>query len=146
MAEVRRFRRRIESGSYPLYRMCTVALLVSALCQIVLWKVPDSVSDNSPGYFNVVFMVLQIVGAATVLVSVETPWPRRLVDSLQLERVGAILLATVCLVYFASVCINNRGVPVSSGVWLTGAFGVYCLYRVWEISTVLRRADQETRG
>lgn len=146
LTEVRRFRRRVESWSYPLYRLSVVALLASAVCQLALWKVPDSVSDNSPGYFDVVFMVLQILGAAMVLIAVESPFPRQLEDSLQLERTGAILLATVCLTYFASVCINNRGIPVSSGVWLAGAFGLYCLYRVWEITTVIRRAERESRG
>ena len=136
-----RFKRRVESGQYPLYRMSALGLLISAILQAVSWRVPDSLADQSDVYTAIVAVSIQLLGSLLILVSVELPIG--LQDSLQMERIGVTLVATTNLLYFVAVVIQNGSFPISSSLWLSLSFGLYCVYRGWEITSVLRQSRKE---
>lgn len=125
-------RRRVDSGTWPLYVMQLAALLISAVVQLWQWKVPASIASQSPGWYDVLYLWLQPVGATLVLVALFAVRP--LVPSLHLERVGALINATVGLVYVTAVMLANGGPPASGATWLVAGFSVYSVLRVHEIN------------
>ena len=125
-------RRRVESGMWPLYVFNLVGILGSSLVQIYQGRVPESVAVASPTWYDTVFMALSPVGSILVLSALFLVRP--IIPSLQLERVGALLNATVGIVYVTSVMLKNGGLPASVGTWLVGSFAAYQLLRCHEIT------------
>lgn len=125
-------RRRVDSGTWPLYAFQLVALLVSAIVQLWQGKVPASVASQSPGWYDVLYLALQPVGALLVLIALFGV--RSLIPSLHLERVGALINATIGLVYVAAVMLANGGPPASGATWLVAGFSAYSVLRVHEIN------------
>lgn len=124
--------RRVDSGTWPLYVMQLVALLISAAIQVVQWKVPPSVGHASPGWYDTFFLVSQPLGAFIVLVALFLIRP--IVPSLQLERIGCIINFFVGTIYVAAVIVTNSGPPAAGATWLIAGFALYSLYRVNEIN------------
>lgn len=123
------FTRRVESGSFPLYRLVVLGILISAILQALLFSVPASVAAVVPGVLVYFYWLTQAGGAALLLLGLYTEKARK---SLHLERVGAITLATSGFMYFAAVCINLGMIPLSTGTWVIFAFSLYLVYRVWK--------------
>lgn len=125
-------RRRVDSSSWPLYVCLLVSMLVASLIQIVQWKPPPSVATQSPPWFDPWYLSATPVGSACVLIALFGV--RTLVPSLQLERIGCIINATIGAAYFVAVALNNDGPPSTSATWLTFGFSAYSAYRIHEIN------------
>lgn len=138
--------RRVVSGSWPLYRICALMLTISGVIQLVTGKLPGSVTGtSSPEWTDVTYVWMQMLGGALVLWSLMVGM-KDLEKSLNLERIGAILIFCSSLTYVVSVVDYNSGVPTSSGVWLVVGVGLYTGFRVWEISRVIRATRHEQEG
>lgn len=124
--------RRVDSGTWPLYIIILVCSLTGSMVQLVTGAVPPSVANTTPAWYDKWFMVAQPVGAAIVLFALLRV--RALVPSLQLERIGCIINATVGLIYFAAVTINNGGPPTALATWMLFGFAYYSAYRTYEIT------------
>lgn len=125
-------RREVDSGTWPPYLYMHIALLASGIVQLVDWEVPASIANSAPAWYDVAYIFLQPVGAVctlTALLFVDRPAP-----SLQLERLGCIITATIGLVYATAVTFNNGGVPQAGGTWLVIALSAYSLRRTHEIN------------
>lgn len=125
-------RRRVDSGTWPLYVILLVSTLAASVVQLIRWESSPSVAEQSPGWFDTWFIVVQPVGAIVVLVALFAV--RNLVASLQLERIGCLALITVGLAYVFAVILNRTGLPTGYGTWLSLGFSTYCAYRVHEIT------------
>lgn len=138
------FTRRVQSGSFPLYRLIVLGVLVSGILQIGYWEAPESVVNTTAASFDYVYLTLQFAGAAFLLTGL---FVRRAMLSLNLERIGGTALATAGFMYTAAVGLNNGGPPLSAATWAITMLSVYLVYRVFreiprEIHLVERKAKQ----
>lgn len=117
---------------WPLYRIILWGVVAAVASSAITGEVPPSIAQATPAWYDLWFTVAMGIGAAANLAALHLVG--NLVSSLQLERVGCIILATVSIIYLAAVISNRGGPPQGMGTWMTGAFGVYCLYRIQEIS------------
>lgn len=137
--------RRVVSGSWPLYRILAMALTISGVLQLVTGKVPGSVTaTQSPEWTDVAYMWMQLIGGGAITASL-TVGRSNYSISLYLERLGAVLVFVSSLVYVLSVVDYNSGPPTSSGVWLVIGFGIYCGFRVVEITQTLREVSAQMK-
>lgn len=122
---VRRYNRHVQSGSWPLYRLIMVALLISSTLSLTISSTPDSVSALAGTAADGLYLSAALAGSALVLVGlyIQKAWL-----SLQLERLGAILVATNAAVYAVAV-IYTYGMPTAAATWGSIALGIYCTYR-----------------
>lgn len=135
--------RRVASGNFPLYRLIIFGVLISGILQAAYWEVPASVSNSSPALFDLIYAVMQPVGAAVLLAGLYT---RRAILSLQLERIGGTALATAGAMYAASVTVNNGGPPLTAATWSVFALTVYLVNRISrEIPREIRALEDEAR-
>lgn len=133
--------RRVESGSFPLYRLIVLGVLISGILQAVYWEVPPSVASTSPQTFDFVYAGLQSAGAVVLLAGLYT---RRAMRSLQLERIGGTALATAGFMYSAAVIGSNGGPPLTAATWAIFMLSVYLVYRiVREIPREIRAIEVE---
>ena len=121
------FTRHVESGSFPLYRLVVLGILISALLQAFLWSVPVSVAAAIPGALIYAYWAFQAGGAAILLTGLYT---ERAMRSLHLERTGAITLAASGFLFFVAVWIGTGALPLSSGTWVIFMLSIYLVYRV----------------
>ncbi|MFT4128094.1 MAG: hypothetical protein QM662_17925 [Gordonia sp. (in: high G+C Gram-positive bacteria)] len=121
-----------------------LGVVISGIIQIATQRVPPAVANTSPVLFDYLYVSMQAGGALLIMVSV---YIQRALLSLNVERVGGIALATAGYMYFAAVCINGPGLPISSGAWSVGMMSVYLTVRVLrqiprEIGDVVRAAER----
>lgn len=122
--------RRVDSGSYPLYRMLMAALVISAALGLIMQDVPDSVSQVTNFSGHVVYLAAQLGGSGMILVALHL---KRAWLSLQLERLGSVGVATNAGIYSVAVA-SEYGLPVAAATWGSMALGLYCLYRgIYEV-------------
>ena len=117
--------RRVRSGSYPLYRMVMLSILVGAVLSLLRRSSPDSVLAVAGVTGSVVYLVGSLLGSGLILLGLylRTAW-----HSLQVERLGAILLATNSGVFLVAV-VSAYGIPTATSTWSALAVGLYCVYR-----------------
>lgn len=137
------FTRRVQSGSFPLYRLIVLGVLISGILQIGYWEPPESVVNTSAASFDYIYLALQFAGSAILLVGL---FVRRALLSLNLERVGGTALATAGFMYGAAVTINNGGPPLSAATWAIIMLSVYLVFRVlWEIPREIRLVERKAK-
>lgn len=117
--------RRVRSGSYPLYRMIMLSILIGAVLSLLRRSSPDSVLAVAGVTGSVVYLVGSLLGSGLILLGLylRTAW-----HSLQVERLGAILLSTNGGVYLVAV-VSAYGIPTATATWGALAVGIYCIYR-----------------
>lgn len=140
----REIRRRVDSGSWPLYLFMLFGSLTSSVVQLVTGEAPPSVATQSPPWFDPVYLFGQPLGA--ILATAALLVVRPLVASLHIERIGCIIIFTVATGYFLSVALNNGSIPTTQGTWFTWVFGLYCAYRVREIGKLFRDSRKGRSG
>lgn len=134
-------------AGFPLYRYLAFFSTVSSVIQLVTWSVPQSVENAMPEWYYFIFVGLQLLGSLLILIAIlameNTP------DSAHVERAGALITATIGMVYFISVCLFIGSIPVSQGTWLAFAFSLFCFVRAWQVTAELREVgiivDQENK-
>lgn len=94
---------------------------------------PQSVTDNTPEYFDYLFIGLQLI--ATVMIIAALYWEdgsshhaAKLRHSLAVEFVGLIFLNTVILVNVVAVMFYNQGPPSAGSTWLLIVFGTWIMF------------------
>lgn len=139
-----RHTRIVPSGSPPLYRLNMVGLLVSGIIQAILGDAPQSVSDNTPEYFDWFFIGLQLIGTVAIIgalygVENNTDHAAKLRRSLVAEFVGLVFLVTVIIVNVVAVMFYNQGPPSAPSTWLLIMFGGWILYtRLPEVKRIIK--------
>ncbi|QBZ72719.1 hypothetical protein SEA_GODONK_100 [Gordonia phage GodonK] len=128
--------RKVSSGSYPYYRLSALLLVLSALIQF--HKVPASVEQIMPEYFYYVNPALQLLAGVLIAAGL---YYRRDIIGLYIERSGVVFGATSMLVY-NWIVFKYQGFPSAPGVWLTIAFGLYCVYRFFESTRDIRNLER----
>lgn len=134
--------RRVDSGSYPLYRMIMLSSLISACMQIITGRVPGSVDEAGGLITDVAYLAAQIIGCSLIIASF---WIGRAWLSLQVERIGCLCAATNVGIYVVTV-VSSSGMPVAAATWGAIAVGVYCAYRgLWEIRQEIKELHAVAR-
>lgn len=129
--------RSVDSGSFPLYRLCVFFGALASMLQLAIGGAPESVLATTNDQFAWVFIGLQAIGSVAILAAL---YVKRLDldDSLRVEQIGALFLLSACATYVTAVSVNNGGPPTTYATWLVVALGTYLAYRVREIHAVLR--------
>ncbi|WP_205124529.1 hypothetical protein, partial [Tsukamurella sputi] len=129
-------RRKVDSGSFPLYSLCVAFGTLASIIQLAAGA-PESIVVTTSGWFAWAFIGLQLIGSASILAALYVT-RLDLDDSLKLEQVGALSLLAACATYVAAVATNNGGPPTTFATWLVVAFGTYLGFRAVEIRSILR--------
>lgn len=123
-----------------------VGLLISGIIQAILGDAPQSVSDNTPEYFDWFFIGLQLLGTIAVIVALygvenNTEHAAKLRRSLAFEFVGLVFLVTVMIVNVVAVMFYNQGPPSAPSTWLLIMFAGWVLYtrlpEIWRATKAL---------
>lgn len=121
-----------------------VGLLVSGIIQAMLGDAPQSVSDNTPEYFDWFFIGLQLIGTVSVIAALygvenNSTHAAKLRRSLVAEFVGLAFLVTVMIVNVVAVMFYNQGPPSAPSTWLLIMFSGWILYtRLPEVKRTIK--------
>ena len=131
-----------RSVGFPLYRILVGVVAVPAILQLIYRRVPDSVAQATSQWYHYVFIVMQIIGIALILMSLamgDTP------DSAAIEMVGAIVFGGMCFIYFGIAWrLNGWGdPPLTAASWTQLGFGLFCIIRVYQIWKRLEKFKAE---
>ncbi|CAM3483586.1 hypothetical protein [Tsukamurella hominis] len=129
--------RSVESGNFPLYRLCVSFGVLASILQLTVGGAPESVLATTGPAFVWLFIAMQSIGSVAILAALYVP-RLDLDDSLRLEQVGALFLLAACATYFTAVTVNNGGPPTTFATWLVAALGTYLGFRAVEIRAILR--------
>ncbi|QXO13690.1 hypothetical protein SEA_DUMPTRUCK_35 [Gordonia phage DumpTruck] len=124
---------------YPVYRVLVLFMLPPCLLQLIFWQAPTSVQDQTPAWYDAVFILLQLTGALFTLVSLamgDTP------DAARVERPGCWLIGGMGVVYFIVAWKYTGAVPLTVASWLQLGLSVFCFIRLRQISRLLGRMER----
>jgi hypothetical protein len=129
----------------PLYRLLVVGQIFAGLSQLI-FGAPASVTENSPHYFNNVFIAFSLLGGVVTLVALyfidgSTKDAKKLHASLNLELLGLILIQTAITINVAGVFFT-LGTPTSSGTWFLIMFWGWAWFRMGAIVKATRELSR----
>lgn len=114
--------RTVKSGSPPLYRLLVIGVIISGIAQAFAQEAPESITAQTPPWFDYAFMGLTLMSGLLILVGLylvdENKYhAQRLADSLSIERLGLAFLMTVIAVNIVAVVIYYGRPPTGMGSW-----------------------------
>lgn len=126
-----------RSVGFPLYRLIALFVLPPALLQLCYWEVPDTIESSTPGWYDAVFIGLQLIGAVMVIASLamgDTP------DSARLERIAVVVLGGVGFIYFGVAwAFDGWKPPLATATWMQLAFSIFCVIRWGQLNRRINR-------
>lgn len=126
-----------RSVGFPLYRLIALFVLPPAILQLVFWEVPAAIGSTTPGWYDAVFIVIQLIGAVMVMMSLaigDTP------DSARLERIAVVILGGTGFIYFGVAwAYDGWQPPLATATWMQLAFSIFCVIRWVQINNRLNR-------
>lgn len=139
----------VVSGSYPLYRLMCIAGIVSSLVTFIYHKWPasfvEATDDNT--FVGIVFNCMQLAGCSLAAGAFymhrdSEPSQEKIHLSLALERMGIVLMGAVIAVYTYGVVKQNSGAPTTWATIGLVFFGLYLVYRFFEIGKAQREIQK----
>ena len=122
---------------FPLYRLIALFILPPSALQLILQKVPESVATETPRWYHIVFILLEIMGSVFIITALgmgDTP------DSARLERIAVIVLGGVGIIYFIVAWVYQAPYPpLTQAAWMQLAFSVFCFIRWGQINRKIAR-------
>lgn len=134
----------VQSGSPPLYRLLVIGVIISAVFQGFAQEAPESITAQTPGWFDWAFIGFTgvsgvLILAGLYLIDENRFHARRLADSLMMERLGLAFLMTVIAVNIVAVVFYYGRPPTGMGsIW-------QCMFWLWGW-TRLRDIRKALRG
>ncbi|QNJ55346.1 membrane protein [Gordonia phage LittleFella] len=126
-----------RSVGFPLYRILALFIVPPGVLQLVFQRVPDSIRESTPEWYDIIFILFQLFGALAIVVSLAMGDSQ---DSAKLERIAAWVLGGTGCIYFFAVWVSAWPTPpMATATWMQLGFSVFCFIRIKQINKRLKR-------